>query len=848
VREVEVLISYEVVKLFSEQLYTTPVKAVEELVVNSWDADARNCSVLVDIAGSHPVVAVFDDGKGMDVDELEDLWHIGVSSKTSAARLNRRQIGKFGIGKLASYSVARRATYVSKVRGSINSVVIDFEDFARATSAMGIASPVSLRIRELKDANSLIDELRNNDFARVLELVNAASGPEQSTEVSLDKLESWTLVVLEDLKPKVAQLRSSGRLRWVLETAMPFASDFTLSLNNELIQSSKQRLDKVAEVDLRDLSDRRLTDLERETGEKWERTATGLRSINYPNGVTGEAYVTDRSLYAEGGKSEDLGRSHGFFVRVHNRLINETDPLFGASPLSFTTFYRFAAVINADDLNPFITAARDDVEQSEMKGKLRALLISLFYQAREQASEAEATRLKKERINKEGKLDYVSTNLVERPLADAMAEAADQSLVLGEVPDSDPSVKAEHSSEWIYLEKVADVASIQKLIEQLYIEKRVDRGYLFRYTATGRLSPLVQLNAADGVFSINEDHEFAIEFGQEGQSRRALEAVVAAEAMLEVYLRETRTSPEVVRHVLNRRDMLLRGLARDHGISLESLARDLRDASDDAHGLEIALVGALRALGFGAQHIGGPGTPDGLANYVLHGVTDNSFTLEAKSSRTQPELSQLDFAGLRSHYQHSGAQGAMVVAPTYPGGLAGESEVSRRARLEKVSCWTIDQLAQVVLAAEARHINASHIEDIVLSKFDPQSVTQAITHLLKDPTYSRRDLYVAILKALNTLTTRLRGAPRDISMIATAITYDSPLDFADLDREEVARALDELARASRGMLHVSEDERVQVLGHLDELARRVSALTGSDTPVRRKGSFWSTTSSRDSAG
>ena len=33
-KRVEVLVSYEVVKLFSEQLYASPIKAIEELVVN----------------------------------------------------------------------------------------------------------------------------------------------------------------------------------------------------------------------------------------------------------------------------------------------------------------------------------------------------------------------------------------------------------------------------------------------------------------------------------------------------------------------------------------------------------------------------------------------------------------------------------------------------------------------------------------------------------------------------------------------------------------------------------------------------------------------------------------------
>ena len=85
-KEVQVQVSYEVVKLLSEQLYATPVKAIEELVVNSWDAEATNCSVFVELDGPHPLIAVFDDGKGMTLRELEDLWHIGVSNKATRCR------------------------------------------------------------------------------------------------------------------------------------------------------------------------------------------------------------------------------------------------------------------------------------------------------------------------------------------------------------------------------------------------------------------------------------------------------------------------------------------------------------------------------------------------------------------------------------------------------------------------------------------------------------------------------------------------------------------------------------------------------------------------------------------
>ena len=53
-----------------------------------------------------PVVFVYDDGIGMDADGLSDLWLIARSKKRDESYerlMKRKQIGKFGIGKLATY-------------------------------------------------------------------------------------------------------------------------------------------------------------------------------------------------------------------------------------------------------------------------------------------------------------------------------------------------------------------------------------------------------------------------------------------------------------------------------------------------------------------------------------------------------------------------------------------------------------------------------------------------------------------------------------------------------------------------------------------------------------------------
>ena len=62
---VQVSASHELIELVSEQLYQSPLKAIEELVVNSYDADALECRVYVPLA--------IDSGQNRVI--VFDKWH-----------------------------------------------------------------------------------------------------------------------------------------------------------------------------------------------------------------------------------------------------------------------------------------------------------------------------------------------------------------------------------------------------------------------------------------------------------------------------------------------------------------------------------------------------------------------------------------------------------------------------------------------------------------------------------------------------------------------------------------------------------------------------------------------------
>src|ERR1043165_5405030 len=129
--KIDVRLSYRIVSLFSEGLYASPNKAIEELVANSFDAGARTVAVFLpaDFHEQGATIAVLDDGEGMDDEGLKQHWLIGKSDKRDLTTLprDRKQIGKFGIGKLATYVLANRLSHVSKKGGKYFSTSMDYK-------------------------------------------------------------------------------------------------------------------------------------------------------------------------------------------------------------------------------------------------------------------------------------------------------------------------------------------------------------------------------------------------------------------------------------------------------------------------------------------------------------------------------------------------------------------------------------------------------------------------------------------------------------------------------------------------------------------------------------------------
>src|SRR2546425_10723012 len=229
VREIEVTISYQIINLFSGQLYQSPVKAIEELIANSYDAFATVCHVIVpsNLSKSDRII-VEDDGTSMDVDGFEKLWTIARSDKRQNESKKRLPIGRFGIGKLATYVLANKLTYLCKKDGKVRAVTMDYK---RLDPTSVKEEKVQLKVRELtrEQAENAL-QLPEFERAKVkLSLFGANSS------------QSWTVVVLSDLKEKAEDIRL-GRLRWVISSALPNVPDFKVYLNGERVVPTKEEV------------------------------------------------------------------------------------------------------------------------------------------------------------------------------------------------------------------------------------------------------------------------------------------------------------------------------------------------------------------------------------------------------------------------------------------------------------------------------------------------------------------------------------------------------------------------------------------------------------------------------
>lgn len=788
--EIPVRISYRIIELFSAGLYSSPNKALEELVTNSYDAWADHVDLLMpaNLRASDATIWVVDNGESMDLAGLVDLWQIAKSTKRSRPmREGRKPVGKFGIGKLATYVLAYKLTYLCRRDGRVLGVTMDFGQVDQ--SAAQDDTIVTLSVRELND-----DEL----VEALMPMRQQPGGADVADRLEARTDETWTVAAMSSLKPAAHEL-VPGMVRWILSTALPMSPAFSLSMNGKPVVSSVEKAKILKRWDV---------------GKEKADLPSGVVATNDKDGRLcveidglGEVYGTVE-IYKDlltKGKAGELGHSHGFFVRVLGRLLNLNDPLFGMPALSHSSFNRFRMVIDADGLDDFLTSTRESVQETGAVKKLREYLHVEFNRARQLYEKWLASPEADDEIT--ARIDTTAASLSRRPLVSAVARLLgneiDQLLLVAR-PD---------------LDKDAAAALVTELEETLETEVgpigEVNLGNLGVDGLIASFDPLTR------TVTVNTLHPFFSNFISDVARKEPFEMIAVAEILTEAYLHDEGIAPDVVRRIVRRRDAFLRELVSQHRLGPAVIAQNLRDQAGNEKGLEEACHEAFRTLGFEVTPLGGNGKPEGVGKATLgvnaQGVReDYSFTYDAKS--TGHKAVKAKTVGISTLARHrddiAHADYAIVVAPAFEGGSKADAAIVLECIKHNVTPIRVNDLAALIEIAAARMVGLRRLRGLfqcrtvtdtaawvkkLTEEEEPKSpplreVLDAMTDLQAesdDPV----ELAALIVKLRDTYNVPLRKDELEEAILVlktmapTFVSYQSPVVVLETTKEKVLEVM-----------------------------------------------------------
>jgi len=158
----------DILRRLGEELNPSPDQGILELVRNSFDADALNCTVeLLDTDDIGGTVRVTDDGDGMHLKAIVDGWLVcGRSTKESRrrTRLGRIPAGSKGLGRLASLRMGARAVLRTRPRKDKTSqyeLTIPWDQYDDVNLVEDVALTVNHRQRRPREGNGTVIEIED---------------------------------------------------------------------------------------------------------------------------------------------------------------------------------------------------------------------------------------------------------------------------------------------------------------------------------------------------------------------------------------------------------------------------------------------------------------------------------------------------------------------------------------------------------------------------------------------------------------------------------------------------------------------------------------------------------------
>lgn len=731
--DISVEISTRFLEHFSEQLYSSPQKAFEELIANSWDAGAEFVDIRIpdDLTSENATLTVFDNGISMDESGLHELWHIAFSPKTECRDQHGRQmVGKFGIGKLATYVLANRFTYICKAEDQIiRRVTMDYGEIDRRSEPNKLISQLSLDMFEVTESelNEAIQEF--TDGSETLGLISGdGQVPTNDDEIDTDfgaegstlsrkGSNTWTLVVLSELKPSGTALKT-GILRRMLRAALPLSTEMVIRMNGEPLSSKKSDVELIQEWKISDAlnfnelvlapigisgdeSDKDPTDSSKTVPILFSNDPVPHALLPEVGKVTGMVRLYSGQI--SGGKSEEIGVSNGFFVNVLGRIINLNDPGFGEKDLSHSAWSRFRMTVRADGLDKHLTTNREQFREHTALRIFRAFLRRAFNQARSAYDGDQQVEMPDGGDVLVKSMGVLSLAPLRSVVSETLRTQAPLPGLFDESGITDREAKREdwHANTG---ENIRNALSTVKF-------EQMNRG------------EFVKFRISDNTIVINKNHPFVAEHTRTKAEKELMRTIAIVHLLSDIYGLETGIEPEKLDGVreFRNRIMQFRALARrQSGTHIAQILLDVQHKSEDSRQLETIVGEALGYLGFHIHQLGKAGEPEGIARAFAISrswePTDEepeqaiySVTYDAKSSKHErAKTGNLSLDGVEEHRGKFGADYALVVAPGFQEGAADS-----RTMNSQITLMTTKELGQLLeLTVEFGAISLEKLEEV----------------------------------------------------------------------------------------------------------------------------------------
>lgn len=477
-------------------------------------------------------------------------------------------------------------------------------------------------------------------------------------------------MILSGLKPAGRELKT-GVLRRMLEAALPLSSEMVIRINGEALAPTKLgsviarewaigpdlKIEEIAlDGDAEDVEVGR-------SGKGGEKVTITSGNSPYPyvelplvGKVTGRIRLYEEKI--SGGKAEERGTSNGFFVNVLGRVVNQSDPSFGAENLSHAAWARFRMTVRADGLNTYLNTNREQFRDQKALRVFRAFLRRAFNIARS-AYDSDANA----ELPDGGDILVRSLGVVSlAPLRSIVSEALRTQPPLPGLFDEGGIVDREQTrADW--RRNTAD--HIQNALGRVRYEKADDDSF-------------VKFRINDSTIVVNREHPFVAEHTRTKAEKELVRTIAMVNFLTDIYALETGVEPAKVEGIRTYRDQLMRFRAlqrRQSGTHIAKLLLATQHKSGSSKELEAVVGDALRHIGFVVKELAKSGEPEGIASAYAFSAPQQpaptekepepplyKVTYDAKSSKhLVAKTGNVSLDGVQEHRKRYGAQYALVV-------------------------------------------------------------------------------------------------------------------------------------------------------------------------------------------